>query len=148
MRVLLQVVQEASVTIGGEEISRIGRGFLLFVGFRESDTEEIVKKTVSKAVSLRVFADSQRKMNLGLEEVGGQILCVSQFTLYADVKKGRRPSFSAASGGALSRPLYEKAVAYIRELGYDCRTGRFGADMKIGLINDGPTTILIDSEEL
>lgn len=148
MRVLIQVVKEASVSVEGKVIAQIAGGFLLFVGFCESDDEDTMKKTLDKALSLRIFSDAQGKMNLSLEEIGGAVLCVSQFTLYADVKKGRRPSFIGAAKPEVSRPLYEKAVAYIREKGFHCEEGIFGADMKVRLINDGPTTIWIESEDL
>lgn len=148
MRVLLQVVKKAEVSINGKIYSQIKEGFLLFVGFNHADNLDIVKKTLDKVLSLRVFKDQEDKMNLGLKEKSGEILCVSQFTLYADVKKGRRPSFNIAAPENISRPLYEQTIEYINSLGYRCQTGVFGADMEISLINDGPTTILIDSEDL
>lgn len=148
MRVLLQVVQKASVRIDDALISKINRGFLLFVGFNSGDNEEVVNKVIDKVTSLRVFMDENGKTNLGLQDVGGEILCVSQFTLYADVKKGRRPSFTQAARGEISKPLYEQTCEYIKSLGFICKEGIFGADMKIELINDGPTTIIIDSEDL
>jgi len=148
MRVLLQAVKKASVIIDEKTYSSIGRGFLLLVGFNNDDNLEIVHKTISKACSIRVFADSDGKTNLGLDDINGEILCVSQFTLYADVKKGRRPSFVNAARGEISEPLYQETIRLIKEMGYSCQTGVFGADMKIHLVNDGPMTIMIDSEEL
>lgn len=148
MRVLLQVVKEASVEIEKNIYSQIQKGFLLFVGFNDKDNIEIINKTLEKTLSLRVFTDEVGKMNLSLDDIKGEVLIVSQFTLYADVKKGRRPSFINASRPEISNPLYEYAVRFIRQKGYYCKTGIFGADMKVHLINDGPTTIWIDSEEL
>ena len=148
MRVLLQVVKSASVEIEKEIYSSIDKGFLLFVGFNYQDDIQTIKKVMDKVTSLRVFADGEGKMNLGLNDVGGEILLVSQFTLYADVKKGRRPSFNIACKGEVGLPLYEFTCDYVRKLGYKVKTGVFGADMKISLINDGPTTIIIDSEDL
>ena len=148
MRVLLQVVKSASVEIEQKVYSSIGKGFLLLVGYNYQDDETVIKKVMDKVTSLRVFVDEYGKMNLGLNDVGGEILLVSQFTLYADYKKGRRPSFNIAARGEVGLPLYEKTCDYVRELGYQVKTGVFGADMKVSLINDGPTTIMIDSEEL
>ena len=148
MKVLLQVVKHARCIIDNKVHSSIENGFLFFVGFNYLDNEEVMKKTIAKACSLRLFMDSNGKTNLSLNDVGGKIMCISQFTLYADVKKGRRPSFIDAARGEISEPLYLKTIDYIRERGYECETGVFGADMKIDLINDGPMTIIIDSEDL
>lgn len=148
MRVLLQVVQNASCVIDEKTFSSINNGFLLFVGFTSTDNEEIMKKVINKITSLRVFLDSEGKTNLSLEDVHGEIMCISQFTLYADIKKGRRPSFVEAAKQEISKPLYEKTLSYINELGYTCKSGVFGADMKINLINDGPFTIILDSKDL
>ena len=148
MRVLLQVVKKASVEIENKVYSSIDRGFLLFVGYNYQDDETVIKKVMDKVTSLRVFSDPNGKMNLSLNDIGGEILIVSQFTLYADVKKGRRPSFNIAANGEVGLPLYEKTCDYVRSLNYIVKTGVFGADMKISLINDGPTTIIVDSEEL
>jgi len=148
MRVLLQVVKEASIRVDGKIVSQIGQGFLLFVGFNYSDNYQIIEKTLAKVLSLRLFADKDGKMNLGINDVGGEILCVSQFTLYADIKKGRRPSFNLAAKSDVSEPYYQFALEYIKNSGYQVKAGVFGADMKVSLINDGPTTIIIDSEDL
>ena len=148
MKVLLQVVKHARCIIDNKVHSSIENGFLFFVGFNYLDNEEVMKKTIAKACSLRLFMDSNGKTNLSLNDVGGKIMCISQFTLYADVKKGRRPSFNVAARGEVGLPLYEKTCEYVRDLGYQVKTGVFGADMKVSLINDGPTTIVIDSEEL
>ena len=148
MRVLLQVVKSASVEIDQKEYSSINHGYLLLVGFNNEDNEEIIKKVMDKVLSLRIFQDGNGKMNLSLLDVGGEVLLVSQFTLYADYKKGRRPSFNLACNGETGLPLYNKTCEYVKSLGYNVKTGVFGADMKIHLINDGPTTIMVDSEEL
>lgn len=148
MRILLQVVKEASIKVDEKIVSQIGKGFLLFVGFNYSDNHQIIEKTLAKALSLRLFADQDGKMNLGINDVGGEILCVSQFTLYADIKKGRRPSFNLAANAEVSEPYYQFALEYIRNNGYQVKAGIFGTDMKVSLINDGPTTIIIDSEDL
>ena len=146
MKVLLQVVKEASVTIDDKLYSKINKGFLLFVGFTQTDNEEIMHKVIDKVLSLRLFPDENGKTNLGINDVEGQVMCISQFTLYADVKKGRRPSFTSAAGSSISLPLYQKTIEYINSLGYDCKTGVFGADMKVSVENDGPVTIIIDTE--
>lgn len=148
MRILLQVVQKAECLIDKKIHSSIGRGFLFFVGYNYFDKEETLLKTIKKACSLRLFADSEGKMNLSLDDIKGEIMCISQFTLYADIKKGRRPSFVNAAREEISRPLYERTLAIIKDLGYSVQDGVFGADMKINLINDGPNTIIIDSEDL
>ncbi len=148
MKVLLQVVKSARCIIDKQVHSSINRGFLLFVGFNYQDNEAIIEKTLAKVLSLRIFADNEGKMNLSLNDIGGEVMCISQFTLYADVKKGRRPSFNLAARGEVSKPLYDYALKYIKDQGYILKDGVFGADMKIELINDGPTTIIISSEDL
>ena len=140
MRVVLQNVLSSSVSIDGKIISSINKGFLLLVGFTHTDNELIVDKMVNKIVGLRVFMDEFGKTNLSLKDVGGEILSVSQFTLYGNVKEGKRPSFVNAM-----RP--ENAIK-LKETGLNIQTGIFGADMKVNLINDGPFTLIIDSREL
>lgn len=147
MRVLLQRVTEATVRIDGEIVGQCGRGFLLLIGVKCGDTERDLEYLVGKCLGLRVFEDSEGKMNLGLTDIGGEILAVSQFTLYADTRHGRRPGFTQAAPPSESEPLYEKFVARLRESGLKVETGRFGADMKITLVNDGPVTIMLDSAE-
>ncbi|MDX2192486.1 MAG: D-aminoacyl-tRNA deacylase [Gemmatimonadales bacterium] len=144
MRVLLQRVTEASVTIDGRVAGRCGRGFLLLVGFTHSDTPAAVDWMAEKVRGLRLFTDAEGKMNLGLDEVGGALLVVSQFTLYGDAQKGRRPSFVDAARPELAIPLYERFVAQLRAGGTAVETGEFGADMRVNLVNDGPVTLLLE----
>lgn len=148
MRVLVQVVKTAHVTIDEEKVSAIKKGVLYLVGFKIGDTKEIVDKMITKLLKLRIFADENGKTNLDLRQVDGAILSVSQFTLYADVKGGNRPSFTLSMAGGESQKLYDYFNDSIKKLGYDIKTGVFGADMKINLINDGPFTLMIDSDEL
>jgi D-tyrosyl-tRNA(Tyr) deacylase len=148
MKLLLQRVSEASVTIGGERVGEIGPGYLALVGCREGDTSEDADRLAVRAANLRVFEDAEGRMNRSVLDIGGSILAVSQFTLYADTRKGNRPSFVAAGDPALAEALYERAVADLRTLLGAGRvaTGRFGADMKVALVNDGPCTIELLSE--
>ncbi len=148
MRVLVQEVKYASVTIDGEKIASIGRGFLLFVGFNNEDTEDILPKMADKVVKLRIFPDENGKTNKSLTDVGGEILSVSQFTLYASAKDGNRPSFVNAMRPELSSPLFDKWNELLRERFPKVQTGVFGADMKVELLNDGPFTLILDSREL
>ena len=147
MRILVQVLKNAKVDVDGKTVGKIDKGELIFVGFKPGDSTKIVDKMIQKLLKLRIFFDGE-KTNASLDQVNGKILSVSQFTLYADIKKGRRPSFNLAANGSVSKPLYDYCIDYISSLGYDVKTGVFGADMKISLINDGPTTIIIDSEDL
>ena len=148
MRVLLQVVTHASVTIDSKVYSQINEGFLLLVGFEEGDNEEIVNKVMNKIVSLRLFADEQGKTNLAFTDIGGEILCISQFTLYADIKKGRRPSFINAMRPERATKLYDYTISYLKTLVPVVKQGIFGADMKVELLNNGPFTLMIDSKDL
>ena len=148
MRVLIQRVQHASCTVDGTVTGAIGKGFLMFVGCSDSDDDAVIAKMASKASSLRIFEDAAGKMNGSLADVQGSILSISQFTLYADCRKGRRPSFTQAAGGDTAIHLYEKFNEELRRLGFTVETGIFGADMKIELLNDGPVTILLDSDAL
>lgn len=148
MRILIQIVNEASVTIEEKEVAHIKEGILIFVGFTLTDEQEIVEKMVDKLLGLRIFPDEQGKTNLNINDVAGEILSVSQFTLYADTRKGRRPSFTNALGGDKAESLYEY-FNYVLKTKHDkVATGVFGADMQVGLINYGPMTILLDSEEI
>ncbi len=145
MRVVLQRVARARVTIEGRLAGEIGRGFLLLVGFRAEDTEEAVRWMAEKVVSLRLFSDAEQKMNLGLEDVAGELLVVSQFTLYGDTRKGRRPSFIDAAPPPIAIPLYERFVALLRERAPgNVATGEFGAMMDVELVNDGPVTLILE----
>ena len=148
MKLLLQRVSEASVTIDGERVGEIGPGYLALVGCREGDTPEDADRLAVRAANLRVFEDDEGRMNRSVLDVGGSILAVSQFTLYADTRKGNRPSFVLAGDPALAEALYERVVADLRSLlgAERVATGRFGADMKVALVNDGPCTIELVSE--
>lgn len=144
MRVVLQRVSRASVTIGGRVAGAIGPGFCLLVGFTHGDTSAQVDWMAEKIGGLRLFSDADGKMNLGLAEVGGAILIVSQFTLYGDAAKGRRPSFIDAARPETAIPLYEAFVAALRSRGFDVATGEFGAMMQVELVNDGPVTLILE----
>ncbi len=149
MRFLIQRVTEASVTVDGDEIARIGRGFLVLLGVCDTDTEAIADAMVKKLAGLRIFEDAEGKTNLSLADVGGEVLVVSQFTLYADCRHGNRPSFIKAGSPDAAERLYGYAVRRLREgYGLTVHTGSFGADMKVRLLNDGPFTVLLDSDEL
>jgi D-tyrosyl-tRNA(Tyr) deacylase len=144
MRVVLQRVSRASVVIEGREAGAIGRGFCLLVGFSHGDTDDRVDWMADKVAGLRLFADAEGKMNLGLAEVGGGLLVISQFTLYGDASKGRRPSFIEAARPETAIPLYERFVAALRGRGLAVATGEFGADMQVEIHNDGPVTLILD----
>lgn len=148
MRLVVQKVKYASVTINEKVNGKIEKGFMVLVGFTHQDTKEIVDKMVDKMIHLRIFEDENGKMNLSLQDVEGSILSVSQFTLYADCKKGRRPSFIDAAKPDIAVPLYEYFNQKISEQGINVETGIFGADMKVELLNDGPVTIILDSQEI
>ncbi len=144
MRVALQRVSEASVTIDERVVGAIGRGFLVLVGFTHTDGDEQIAWMVEKIRGLRLFPDDAGKMNRSLEEVGGSLLVVSQFTLYGDARKGRRPSFIDAAPPEQAEPLYERFVAACRERGLTVATGAFGAMMQVALVNDGPVTLTLE----
>lgn len=144
MRIVLQRVSRASVTIEGRVAGAIGRGFCLLVGFTHGDTSAQADWMAEKIGGLRLFSDADGKMNLGLPEVGGSILVVSQFTLYGDAAKGRRPSFIDAARPETAIPLYEAFVAALRSRGFDVATGEFGAMMQVELVNDGPVTLILE----
>lgn len=148
MRAVVTRVKSASVTIDGETVGKIGQGFLILLGVAPDDTSAQCKKLADKALGLRVFCDENDKMNRSLAEVGGQVLVVSQFTLYADCKKGKRPSFIGAAAPDIAIPLYEQFLDECRERGFEPQHGRFGADMLVASENDGPVTILLDTKEL
>lgn len=148
MRVVVQRVSEASVTVEGLVSGQIGRGLLVLAGFEETDGDADLDWMAGKIVRMRIMADEKGVMNRSVLEVGGEILAVSQFTLYASVKKGNRPSWSRAARGDVSQPLFERFVARLSvELGKPVPTGVFGADMKVALVNDGPVTLTIDSRQ-
>ncbi len=146
MRVVLQRVAHASVTVDGEIIGKIQRGFLLLVGVTHDDAMEDMEYLVRKIVQMRIFEDEEGKLNRSIQDIGGEILSVSQFTLYADTKKGNRPSFSKAAPGDVAVEMFEQFNGLLRDTGIPVETGKFGADMKVELLNDGPVTILLDSK--
>ena len=148
MRAVVTCVQSASVVVAGRVFSSIGKGFLVLLGVREEDTAADAEKIADRICGLRVFADEQGKMNRNLAAIGGEILIVSQFTLFADCKKSRRPSFNKAAKAETAVPLYEKVVRLCREKGFSVQTGVFGEYMLVHSVNDGPVTILLDSTEL
>ncbi|MCB6201794.1 D-aminoacyl-tRNA deacylase [Extibacter muris] len=148
MRFLVQRVSESSVEINGEVVGQIGKGFMVLVGVCDSDTKDIADKMVRKMLGLRIFEDEQGKTNLSLDTVGGQLLLISQFTLYANCKKGNRPSFIEAGEPGMAEEMYEYIIARCKEQVEVVERGQFGADMKVSLTNDGPFTIILDSEQL
>ena len=147
MRAVVTRVSEASVRIDGEVRGEIGKGFLVLLGVGPNDTENEMKKLADKVCGCRVFEDENGKMNLNLETVGGELLIISQFTLFADLKS-RRPGFSYAAKPDIAIPLYEKFIAECRSRGFKVETGEFGADMKVASVNDGPVTLLFDTDTL
>ena len=146
MRVVLQRVSHASVTVEEKVIGQIPRGFLLLVGVTHDDAIEDMEYLVRKIVQMRIFEDEEGKLNRSIQDIGGEILSVSQFTLYADTKKGNRPSFSKAAPGDVALEMFEQFNGLLRDTGIPVETGQFGADMKVELLNDGPVTILLDSK--
>ena len=149
MRIVVQRCSRAEVRIDGRTVGQIGQGFMLLVGITENDTKAEAELLAKKIAQLRVFEDSEGKMNLAIRDVGGAILSISQFTLYADCRKGNRPSFIRAARPEQASPLYDYFNKTLRETyGLTVETGRFGADMKVDFINDGPVTILLDTDEL
>jgi D-tyrosyl-tRNA(Tyr) deacylase len=148
MRVVIQRVSQASVTIDGIVKSSIGQGLLILVGIENADTDEDIQWLCQKIINLRIFSDSEGLMNLSIQEVAGELLVVSQFTLFASTKKGNRPSYLRSAKPDFAIPMYEKFVATLNSLQPRIvQTGEFGADMKVALINDGPVTILIDTKQ-
>ena len=148
MRAILTRVKSASVSIDGSVVGKIGQGFLILLGVGPKDTEKECRYLAEKALSLRVFEDEAGKMNLGLNDVSGQVLVVSQFTLYGNCRKGRRPSFVEAADPELGNRLYERFLEICEELGYPPQHGRFGADMQVESVNDGPVTLILDTDQL
>ena len=148
MRLLIQRVSRASVTFDGEAVGRIGRGFLVLAGFRKGDEEAAIARLAQKCLNLRVFEDDEGRMNRSLADVGGELLVVSQFTLYADCRKGRRPGFDRTMPPEDAERFYELLLNELRRSGLNVQKGTFGARMMIDLTNDGPVTILLDDEEI
>ena len=148
MRAVLQVVDRAEVTVDDRPVGAIKKGFLIFLGVEDEDTEKLTDKMMDKICKLRIFEDENGKTNLSLADVGGEILMVSQFTLYADCRKGNRPSFVKAGAPDYANKLYEHACERCRQNGFKVEQGEFGAYMKISLVNDGPFTLMLDSATL
>ena len=147
MKALLQRVSRASVTVGGEEVGKIGRGLVALIGVADGDTEKDAQYVISKVVNLRIFTDAQDKFNLSALDISGELLLVSQFTLLADTRKGRRPSFDKAAPPDLAEKLFDYCVGLARESRLKVATGRFQAHMQVEIHNDGPVTIMVDSKE-
>ena len=148
MRAVLTRVKHASVTIDGTVAGKIGEGFLILLGIGPDDNEALCDKLCDKLLSLRIFEDENEKMNRGLEDVNGEVLVVSQFTLYGNCKKGRRPDFFGAAKPDLAIPLYERFVRRCRDSGFHTETGEFGAYMQVESLNDGPVTLVVDTDQL
>ena len=148
MRAVVTRVKQASVTIAGAVAGQIGQGFLILLGVTHEDTEAQAKKLADKICSLRIFEGENGKMNIGLDQVAGELLIVSQFTLYGSCRRGRRPDFMAAARPETAIPLYEKFVALCREKGFRVATGRFGAEMQVDSRNDGPLSLILDTDQL
>ncbi len=148
MRFVIQRVREASVSVDGKVIGQIGHGLLVFVGVSDSDNRQIADKMTDKMTKLRIFDDADGKTNLSISDVGGEFLVISQFTLYADCRKGNRPSFTLAGKPDMAEELYEYIMEKKKKKGFPVARGEFGADMKVSILNDGPFTILLDSDEI
>ena len=148
MRAVVTRVKSASVTIDHQVVGQIGQGFLILLGVGPNDGEAQCRRLAEKALGLRVFKDENDKMNLGLEQIGGQVLVVSQFTLYGNCRKGRRPSFVEAAPPELGERMYERFPEICREMGFEPQHGEFGADMQVQSVNDGPVTLILDTDQL
>lgn len=148
MRFLIQRVNEAKVDIDNSTVGQIHKGLLVFIGIEESDTSDIADRMIKKLIALRIFDDSEGKTNLNLESVSGELLLVSQFTLYADCRHGNRPGFTNAGKPEMAEKLYNYIICECQKCVPVVQTGEFGADMKVSLINDGPFTIILDSDEI
>lgn len=148
MRFVVQRVSESEVKVDGEVLGKIGKGFMVLIGVSNTDTKEIADKMIKKMIGLRIFEDENGKTNLSLDAVGGELLLISQFTLYANCKKGNRPSFIEAGAPDMASDMYEYIIAKCKEQVPVVERGQFGADMKVSLVNDGPFTIILDSDNL
>lgn len=148
MKFVIQRVSQAEVLVEGQIVGKIGKGFLVFIGIRNDDTKETAVKMIKKLLGLRIFADEEGKSNLDIKAVGGSLLMISQFTLYADCKKGNRPSFTSAGGADLANELYEYVLLECAKEEIEVQSGIFGASMKVSLVNEGPFTIILDSDTL
>jgi len=147
MRAVIQRVIRASVHVDESTIASIGTGMLVLLGVAAADTPEQVAKLAAKVASLRIFEDAEGKMNCSCAQAGGEVLCVSQFTLYGDLRRGNRPSFEGAAAGAIAKPLYEAFCSELERLGLKCARGVFGAEMQVELVNDGPVTLILDTAD-
>ncbi len=147
MRAVVQRVSASSVSVDSEIVGKIDKGLMVLLGVTHDDTQEDVKYLVEKISNLRIFEDDQDKMNLSLLDVGGELLAISQFTLYGDCRKGRRPNFTQAAKPDIANDLYEKFVGQAKDLGINVQTGSFGAHMVVDIVNDGPVTMIIDSKK-
>ena len=148
MKFVIQRVKKASVEVEQKEIGKINQGMLVLIGITQEDDEKIADKMIKKLINLRIFQDKENKMNLSIKDVKGELLLVSQFTLYADCKKGNRPSFIKSAKFDVANNLYQYIIEECKKTGINVETGIFGADMKVNLTNDGPVTIILDSEEI
>lgn len=148
MKFVIQRVKNASVTVDNDIIGQIDQGFLVLIGITSSDTKEIADAMVKKLINLRIFKDNQDKMNLSIKDIGGSLLLISQFTLYADCSHGNRPGFTDAAKPDYANNLYEYIIGECKKYDVPVKTGKFGADMKVSLLNDGPVTIILDSHEI
>jgi len=146
LRAVVQRVQSANVKVDGDTVGEIGPGLVILMGFAMGDKDEDVVYVMDKCVHLRIFSDNDGKMNLSLKDIGGEILAVSQFTLYGDTRKGRRPGFDKAAPPDMAEPMYEAAVTHLKHHGIAVATGRFGAHMRVSLVNDGPVTLIVESK--
>lgn len=147
MRAVIQKVSDANVKVDGSTVGKIGKGLLIFLGIGEDDDSDDLENMVRKILGLRIFYDDSGKMNLSLEDIHGELLIVSQFTLYGDVRKGRRPSFSTSAKPEIAENMYEEFIKRCKERGIKTEKGIFGADMAVGITNQGPVTILVDSKK-
>lgn len=148
MKFLIQIASNASVSVEEERIGAIPFGYVVLIGVEDADTREIADKMIKKMLGLRIFKDENGKTNLSLDQVGGSLLLISQFTLYADCRKGNRPSFIKSGSAEYAEEMYDYIIEKCRELGAEVRTGRFGAEMKVSFTNEGPFTVMLDSAEL
>ncbi len=148
MKYIIQRVTHANVKVDGKIIGEIGKGYMVLIGVSDTDNEQIAERMTAKMLGLRIFEDENGKTNLSLKDVGGELLLISQFTLYADCRKGNRPSFINAGKPEHANALYEYIIGKCHEAGYKTETGSFGADMKVELVNDGPFTVVLDSAEI
>lgn len=148
MKFLVQIASDASVRVDGSVIGEIPFGYMVLIGVEDADTKEIADKMVKKMLGLRIFKDENGKTNLSLDQVGGSLLLISQFTLYADCKKGNRPSFTRSGSAEFAKEMYFYIIEKCKETGTNVRTGEFGAEMKVSFTNEGPFTIMLDSAEL